>query len=63
MEEGEMSEVVELLKQQNELLKKQNDIHKEELNKLNEIYSFWTKIVSDEYFNEMMQAEGYKLPK
>lgn len=48
-------EVKELLKEQNNLLKEQKEL-------LKQIYVFWTKIVSDEYFNEMMKTQGAKFP-
>lgn len=56
MNEKEMNEVLALLKEQNEILKQQTQT-------LKELQAFWSKIVSDEYFNEMMQSDGFKLPK
>lgn len=52
-----MEENIEkLLKENNDLLKEQNDL-------LRQMYAFWTKIVSEEYFNEMMQEDMKKDPK
>lgn len=56
-------EEVEILQKQLELTKEQNHLLKEQNQTLKDIYSFWTRIVSDEYFNEMMQQEGHRLPK
>jgi len=49
-------EVKELLKENNRLLKEQTVV-------LKEIMAFWTKIVSDEYFNEMIKQDGHRFPK
>ena len=56
MSEQQEKEMIEILREQNELLKQQ-------IRTLQELQVFWSKIVSDEYFNEMMQNEGMKLPK
>jgi arsenate reductase-like glutaredoxin family protein len=56
MNEEQLQEMLNLLKEQNELIKEQTQT-------LRELQAFWSKIVSDEYFNEMMQSEGMKLPK
>ena len=56
MSEQQEKEMIEILREQNELLKQQ-------IRTLQELQAFWSKIVSDEYFNEMMQNEGMKLPK
>jgi len=53
----------ELLKKQIELLEEQNSILKNQNQTLKEMLAFWTRIVSDEYFNEMMKSEGHSLPK
>lgn len=49
-------EMLVVLREQNEILKQQTQV-------LKELQAFWSKIVSDEYFNEMMQSDGLKLPK
>lgn len=56
MSEEQENELLKLLREQNELLKQQ-------VSTLKELQVFWSRIVSDEYFNEMMQNEGVKLPK
>lgn len=53
----------EILQKQLQETQKQNELLKEQNQILKDIYSFWTRIVSDEYFNEMMQQEGHRLPK
>lgn len=45
-----------------ELLEEQNKLLKEQTQTLKELMAFWTRIVSDEYFNEMMKSEGHKFP-
>lgn len=52
-----------LLLEQRELLKEQNKLLKEQTQTLREMLAFWTKIVSDEYFNEMLKNDGVKFPK
>lgn len=56
MSEQQFEELRQLLREQNSLLQQQNLT-------LKELQAFWSKIVSDDYFNEMMQSEGFKLPK
>lgn len=50
-----MENVEKLLKEQNELMKEQNEL-------LRQLYTFWSKIVTEEYFNEMMQQDMRKDP-
>lgn len=53
---------IEIEKRKVELLEEQNKILKDQLHTLKEMMAFWTRIVSDEYFNEMMKAEGHRFP-
>jgi len=46
-------EVIALLKEQIKLQKENNEL-------LKQLFAFWSNIVSDEYFNEMLEN---KLPK
>lgn len=56
MDDLQFEEIREILREQNNLLKQNNQT-------LKELQAFWSKIVSDDYFNEMMQSEGFNLPK
>lgn len=56
MEEDKLNEI-------SELLKEQNNLQREQINLLKQIYSFWTKIVSDEYFNEVVAKNQGELPR
>ena len=46
-----------------EQLKRANDLMQENNRLLKEMLNFWTHITSEEYFNEMVQKDGIKLPK
>lgn len=44
------------LKKSNEISEETNRLLKENNDLLKQLYAFWTKIVSEEYFNEMLES-------
>lgn len=54
---------LEILTNQLILLREQNELMKQQNMTLKEILAFWSRIVSDDYFNEMIKNDGIRFPK
>lgn len=55
--------ILEEIKESNKLLREQIEVLKQQNQILQQLHVFWSKIVSDEYFEEMIKNEGINIPK
>lgn len=53
--EEEIKQLLKETRETNQLLKENNDL-------LKQLYAFWSRIVSEEYFNEMLETDKNRFP-